>query len=60
MKKQVFMHKQTGEIIHRYTHIGAYLYFKADGKRFGYITRRGDVLDADGVRKTYGLIIDRG
>lgn len=54
------MHKQTGEIIYKHTYIGAYLYFKADGKRFGYITRRGDVLNADGIRKTYGLIINKG
>lgn len=60
MKKQVFMHKQTGEIIYRYTHLGAYLYFKADGKKFGYTTRRGDILDADGIRTTYGLIINKG
>ena len=38
-----YLNKITGEIIFRRTKLGAYLYFKADGKKCGYRTTFKDI-----------------
>lgn len=47
--KRCFYHIETGELILRRTKRQALKYFKADGKHFGYSTRRNDVREL----KTY-------
>lgn len=42
-KNKVFFHMETGELISRKNWRQAFKYFKADGKRFNYATRRCDV-----------------
>ena len=54
--KKVFMNKTTGEIIWRHSRLGAWLYFKADGKKFGYKVSNKDILDADGILKVFGVV----
>ena len=34
-----YINLNTGEIIKRLTRLGAYIYFKADGKKFDYKTK---------------------
>lgn len=53
--KKVFMNKITGEIIWRHCRLGAWLYFKADGKKLGYKVSNKNILDADGIKKVYGM-----
>lgn len=43
MKNKWFVFAQTGEVIQRKSKIGAYLYFKRDGKRWGYAVRFKDI-----------------
>lgn len=38
-----YLNKITGEIIFRRTKLGAYLYFRADGKKCGYKTTFQDI-----------------
>ena len=54
--KKVFVNKTTGEIIWRHSRLGAWLYFKADGKKFGYKVSNKDILDADGILKVFGVV----
>lgn len=42
--KKFFIHTETGEVIMRKTKLGAYAYFKRDGKRCGYTTNRKQVM----------------
>lgn len=42
--KKFFIHTETGEVIERKTKLGAYAYFKRDGKRCGYTTNRKQVM----------------
>lgn len=42
--KKFFIHTETGEVIMRRTKLGAYAYFKRDGKKLGYTTNRKQVM----------------
>lgn len=42
--KKLFIHTETGEVIMRRTKLGAYAYFKRDGKKLGYTTTRKQVM----------------
>ena len=56
---KVFANKQTGEVIVRKNKFNAWLYFKADGKKFGYKIKKSDILDADGILKLFGIIVSK-
>jgi len=57
--KKVYMNKTTGEIIWRNCRLSAWLYFKADGKRFGYKVSNKDILDADGIMRVFGVVFGK-
>ncbi len=42
--QKFFIHTETGEVVMRKTKLGAYAYFKRDGKRCGYTTNRKQVM----------------
>ena len=57
--KKVFLNKTTGEVIWRRLKISALIYFKVDGKKFGYKVKASDVLDADGILKEFGIVFGK-
>lgn len=57
--KKVFMNKTTGELIWRPCRLSAWLYFKADGKKFGYKVSNKDILDADGIMRVFGIVFGK-
>ena len=57
--KKVFLNKTTGEIIWRRCRLSAWLYFKADGKKFGYKVSNKDILDANGIMKVFGVVFGK-
>ena len=57
--KKVFLNKTTGEVIWRRLKISALIYFKADGKKFGYKVKASDVLDADGILKEFSIVFGK-
>ena len=42
--KKYYLNLETGEIIGRKSRLGAYIYFKADGKKVGYKVRWTDIV----------------
>ena len=57
--KKVYMNKTTGEIIWRNCRLSAWLYFKRDGKHFGYKVSNKDILDADGIMRVFGVVFGK-
>ncbi len=42
--KKFYINITTGEIIKKFTKLGAYIYFKKDSKRFNYSLKRADII----------------
>jgi len=41
--KKFWLNRKTGELVRKHTRIGAWKYFKADGKHYGYVIKFTDV-----------------
>ena len=42
--KKFYMNTTTGEVVKKFTKIGAYIYFKKDSKIFNYSLKRADIV----------------